>query len=283
MNNWLITNRFFRSGPSSQQGGSQWKQQCKTAKFSKTKLQQDHTQPFPQPAEIDTSCIKVRGRLSQFRSAWTTLNIKSWLLTTILTYYRIPFTNPPPLTTQPSSVHPSNQQQQLLLQLEINSRLQKGAIEFAPPAPGFFSNLFVIPKKNEGYRPVFNLKKLNTYIDAPQLQNGDVKGYHQTDQSEQLHDINRLIRCISAHTGSPTISSTLKNPSAKPILSILYNPFWPISRSMVIHQNNQTYLRMGQIPEHPGKCIPRLLDNHRQLISTKNPTHQDHGTETTSA
>jgi hypothetical protein len=39
--------------------------------------------------------------------------------------------------------------------------------EVPPTTPGFYSNMFVIPKKNGGSRPVFNLKKLNKYIQAP--------------------------------------------------------------------------------------------------------------------
>jgi hypothetical protein len=42
--------------------------------------------------------------------------------------------------------------------------LQKRAIEPASESPGFSSRMFVIPKKIGGYRPVFNLRALNHYV-----------------------------------------------------------------------------------------------------------------------
>ncbi|KAG1136759.1 hypothetical protein G6F37_011998 [Rhizopus arrhizus] len=67
---------------------------------------------------------------------------------------------------------PYNTEQQQLIHQEILSLLQKGAIEPVSQqqqhiTPGFYSPLFVIPKKNGGHRPVFNLKKLNSYITTP--------------------------------------------------------------------------------------------------------------------
>ena len=49
---------------------------------------------------------------------------------------------------------------------EINSLVEKGA---AIPIPfgsdGFVSSVFAIPKSSGGYRPIINLKRLNTHIE----------------------------------------------------------------------------------------------------------------------
>jgi hypothetical protein len=96
---------------------------------------------------------------------WTTLFIDDWLKT-IRHGFQIPFTSPPPLRVQPQRTIPYNQQDQLLDQ-EVSLLLNKGAIEeIQPITPLFYSSMFVIPKKNGGSRPVFNLKKLNNYIQA---------------------------------------------------------------------------------------------------------------------
>jgi hypothetical protein len=60
----------------------------------------------------------------------------------------------------------------------------KGAIELVPQplTPGFYSNMFVIPKKNGGSRPVFNLKTLNQYIQAPHF------------KMETLQEVTKLIK-----------------------------------------------------------------------------------------
>jgi hypothetical protein len=66
-----------------------------------------------------------------------------------------------------SPTRPMNQEQRALLRQEINSLLAKRAIEPAARSLGFMSSMFVIPKWNGGYRPVFNLKALNQHVIAP--------------------------------------------------------------------------------------------------------------------
>ena len=44
-----------------------------------------------------------------------------------------------------------------------------------PPVGGFFSTLFLMPKKDGGQRPVINLKKLNSSINAPHFK---MEGIH---------------------------------------------------------------------------------------------------------
>ena len=54
--------------------------------------------------------------------------------------------------------------EQSLLQEEILSMLQKGAITQLTPrdaTAGFYSSLFLVPKRGGGMRPVINLKRLN--------------------------------------------------------------------------------------------------------------------------
>ena len=49
--------------------------------------------------------------------------------------------------------------------VEIQEMLEKGAIqESQMKGRGFISNVFLVPKKDGGQRPVINLKKLNEYV-----------------------------------------------------------------------------------------------------------------------
>ena len=51
---------------------------------------------------------------------------------------------------------------------EVEAMLEKGAIEEVPPSLGYYSRVFVVPKKDGGWRPIINLKKLNkTFISPP--------------------------------------------------------------------------------------------------------------------
>lgn len=118
------------------------------------------------------------GRLSRFSSEWITLSDKDWLQQTIRSGFQIPFHTAPPLTFSPTPVVAFSQEQVQQLDSAIHDLLQKAAIEIVQPSAtcstnyttstlGFYSSMFVIPKKNGGIRPVFNLKRLNQYVSAP--------------------------------------------------------------------------------------------------------------------
>jgi hypothetical protein len=54
-----------------------------------------------------------------------------------------------------------------LLSEEVQSLLLKRVIEEIPLTPGFYSRLFLVPKKTGGMRPVIDLSILNSYLSVP--------------------------------------------------------------------------------------------------------------------
>ncbi len=106
---------------------------------------------------------KVAGRLQFHISNWKLLTKDSWVLNTIQGYQLALLGRP----TQWKTPHPSqfNQEQWVLIQEEMDNLLEKGAIsEVYNPQDGYFSNLFLVPKKDRGQRPVINLKGLNQFV-----------------------------------------------------------------------------------------------------------------------
>ena len=61
---------------------------------------------------------------------------------------------------QPNPPHPFNtsKEEEILVDLEVQNLLAKGAIEICSPDPNqFISNIFTIPKKDGGRRPVVDM------------------------------------------------------------------------------------------------------------------------------
>ncbi|XDV47256.1 hypothetical protein PO909_016939 [Leuciscus waleckii] len=55
-------------------------------------------------------------------------------------------------------------EQVLVMEQEVNTLLEKGAIEYVPPSnreTGFYSRYFIVPKKDGGLRPILDLRVLN--------------------------------------------------------------------------------------------------------------------------
>ena len=107
--------------------------------------------------------VKSAGRSKHFLKNWKKLSgdKKNW---EIVQGYKIPFHMDPIQVKVPHS-QKMNTDQSTLVNQEIESMLQKGAIQKVPHVSGeFLSNLFLVYKSDGGKRPVINLKNLNSFI-----------------------------------------------------------------------------------------------------------------------
>ncbi len=123
------------------------------------------------PGLLDTPsqvCLPLHDTmipLSHFLHEWERLpGVSLWVLRTIRTGYTLQFGKNPPrfdgvhLTVVNSAAKAS------VLQQELSSLLQKGAIEEVPQTEverGFFSRYFLVPKRDGGLRPILDLRRLN--------------------------------------------------------------------------------------------------------------------------
>ena len=107
------------------------------------------------------------GMLAHFAQNWDKITKDQRILSAIKGY-RLEFHTTPYQAHEP---HPSvfNQEHQLLVELELQKLLDKGAVLQTESVPkgSFFSTLFLVPKKDGGQRPVINLKCLNAFVVSP--------------------------------------------------------------------------------------------------------------------
>ena len=111
--------------------------------------------------------VKIAGRLRLFRDNWTKVTQDQWVLDTVQGY-RLELLGRPVQTVLPRVVHTSSLEQNLI-QEEIQKMILKGAVTELSSSEsnhtqGFYSHLFLVPKKGGGMRPVVILKGLNEYI-----------------------------------------------------------------------------------------------------------------------
>ncbi|XP_067233771.1 uncharacterized protein [Chanodichthys erythropterus] len=102
--------------------------------------------------------------LVEYLEEWKSLpNISQWVLQMIEKGYKIQFGfRPPQFNGVLAKV--VDPQQSLVMEQEVVTLLQKGAIERVPPASiqsGFYSRYFIVPKKDGGLRPILDLRMLN--------------------------------------------------------------------------------------------------------------------------
>lgn len=109
--------------------------------------------------------LPLAGRLKHCMANWELICVDLWVLGMVrgahLDFGTPPFQESVPL---PHSFSP---EEASLVEMEVQEMLQKGAVHKVPPEQshkGFISNLFLVPKKGVGQRPVINLRNLNQFL-----------------------------------------------------------------------------------------------------------------------
>ncbi len=107
--------------------------------------------------------LPFAGRLKHFQNNWQCITNDPWVLDAI-SGLRIDFLQRPWQTNRPAELTFSEKDTESLL-TEINGMQSKQAISETPQGDrGFYSQLFLVPKKDGNQRPVINLKKLNSFV-----------------------------------------------------------------------------------------------------------------------
>ena len=97
---------------------------------------------------------------------WESLGADPWLVAVLRFRCRFPFRVSPVLSNVPIPL-PSYSPSSIMgvaLSAAVADLCTKGAIEPAPPSPGYYSHLFVTPKVTGGWRPEIDLSHLNRSV-----------------------------------------------------------------------------------------------------------------------
>ena len=122
----------------------------------------------------------VGGWLAHFQNRWGEITEDSWVLSVVRKGYKIPFVNKPFLSPTPFFLQ---QTESLALVKEVNKLLHKGAVEkIEPEGPGFYSRIFLVPKKNGKLRLIIDLSRLNTFLDIQSFRMETANKVRQTIQ-----------------------------------------------------------------------------------------------------
>ena len=107
--------------------------------------------------------LPLAGRISNFISNWEAITQDKWMLDSVLGY-RIEFLRKPNQNHRPPLIAFTEKEEECM-QEEIQNMLDKQAISETGDSPqGFYSQMFLVPKKDGRQRPVINLKRLNQSV-----------------------------------------------------------------------------------------------------------------------
>ena len=147
---------------------------------------------LPLPLVIET--LRVGARLTNFVQQWQNLLGDCRASRTLGNGVQLEWESLPPLTRTPISFSTRNTPKDL--QTAVDKLLSKGAIEpvFRPETKGFFSRLFLVPKKDRGFTSCHRSLPLERPSGYSAVQDGDPgfsPGFHQRERMD----------CVHRHTG----------------------------------------------------------------------------------
>ena len=111
--------------------------------------------------------FRIAGRLSLFTPNWKVVTCDKWVQSTIQGY-EINLSCQPHQPRPPVELKFSQEETGALTQ-EVQKMIEKQAVSQIPREQinkGFISQLFSVPKKDGGMRPIINLKSLNTFVET---------------------------------------------------------------------------------------------------------------------
>lgn len=124
----------------------------------------------PLPKVRFSASMRVGSRLQRFWKTWENLGALPSVVHTLRYGLSLDFLSRPVLSSVPliNSRYP-DAQRNLLLKEAVEKMLAKGAIEPVQNTSslGFYSRLFLVPKKSGGWRPVIDLSSLNNHLNIP--------------------------------------------------------------------------------------------------------------------
>ena len=113
----------------------------------------------------------VGGRLQPFSEGWIATSHDAWVREVISVGLSFQWRTRPTLTKVPWHFQPPSDKDKLQrLRKEIQDLLAKRAIvETSGDQPAWYSLVFLVPKKNGTWRPVFDLSQLNRHLVIPKF------------------------------------------------------------------------------------------------------------------
>ena len=150
------------------------------------------------------------------------------------------------------------------LREEIENLLNKWAVERVqnPETPGFYSRIFLVPKKNGKLRLIIDLSLLNRYIKKQAFKMETVKSV-TSDETQRLGCLHRLNRCIPTSSDTSSIQEVSSLRTRRSSLSLLGLTVPNVPKFVNFFETDGHYCSVSTPTCHISFSIPRRLADQK--------------------
>ena len=211
---------------------------------------QDLALPIPHPL------VKLAGRTAEHLAAWKKKTSDQWVLQAV-SGYRLEFTSEPQQSHRPVTVQSGHKA--AVISDEIGKMVEKGAIQGVKgtTTDGFFSRLFLVPKKEGQMRPVLNLKATEQVYIPQAFQNGGNAHSEGSTAERRLDHKNRHQRCILRDSNSPAASEISEVSVERKMLSVYVPPICTGACPNGFHEDLETSSGVPEEQRYALCCLHR--------------------------
>ncbi len=179
--------------------------ESKASKLDERFLSGPNSRPSRTPTQVCLPLHDTLIPLSHFIHEWERLpGVSLWVLRTVRSGYTLQLGRSPPRFDRVQLTVVNSTSKASVLQQELSSLLQKGAIEEIPQSDieqGFFSRYFLVPKRDSGLRPILDLRQSEFFPLQREVQDADDENHHVSDSRRGLVCHYRHKGCIFSHPG----------------------------------------------------------------------------------
>ena len=185
------------------------------------------------PLPLPLPNIPVGGRLAHFAQNWAEITDDEWVLSLVRKGNRIPFQELPILSPDPIFFRQPLSQP---LEEDVASLLSKGAVEeIIPECPGYYSRIFLVPKKNGKLRLIIDLSVLNHFV---YTQTFKMETQRKVKDTVQLNDWAFSLDLTDAYLNVPIHRRSRKYPqiyTERSSVPVQGTPIRPLDKSFCVY------------------------------------------------
>lgn len=216
------------------------------------------------------------AKLPQYLKQWETITSDPEVLAIVkgfnIPFRQIPYQNFQPITRTPQGVQP-------ILDMEIRNLLAKGAITQIPLSKdGYYSRIFLVPKKGGGMRPVIDLSSLNNFVENQhfQMENlSSIKTLLKQGEFMTKLDLNDAYLKDAYNSNEPSIAEVSSFHLERQSISIQSPSIWPERSASSVYQTIKTNRSIFKKTRHSSYPVFGRYANYRLLCSRDNAVYSN--------
>ena len=193
--------------------------------------------------------------------------------------YTLPFQFRPNLTRSPTVISDYvNPHKNLHLLEALHQLVNKNAVELVATQKslGFYNRLFLVPRPNNRWRPILELRTLNTFLNTESFQMETPETIRTSLQAGQWVTSTDFKNTLP-HTNSQSVQEVHTFLCPGSVLLVQSPTLWPVHSTNGVHSGGQRGQTDGFTEGYKDPPVPRLLVGQGQVPPYLSPAYPDLG------